>query len=60
MFGRCSPLPPVKDQHDLVAFPLPVCDQEFNELFPLCLEVPVRDADEVVSVDDEEGNRVLL
>jgi hypothetical protein len=60
MFDACSSLPPVKDHHDVVAFPLPVSYQEFNELFPLCLEVFVIGADEVVCVDDKGRNIFLL
>jgi len=40
--------------------PLSIFYQEFNELFPLCLQVFVINAGEVVSVDDEGRNSLLL
>jgi hypothetical protein len=34
----------------------PVFDQQFNKLFPLAVQVVMRDSDEVISINDYAGN----
>jgi len=43
-----------------VTFSLPIFNQGINEFIPLLLEVLVRDADYIVTINDNRRNKPLL
>lgn len=52
LFFPAARLPAVKDNGDIMAFYLFVCDKQLDELFPLPVQIIMINADQVVPVYD--------